>query len=117
MMDAKLELGESKRFPGKTHEEMIEEMCKLMFTDEYLNCYITSEGNVRFSGTVGILEIPWLEVCMLHLPKVLSNPNDRPHDIAVRQAYHLHEFFYHPKHIVDYLYYEYQNQTIWTTKK
>jgi len=112
----KLELGESKLFPGKTHDELLEEMCKLMFTDEYLNCYVTTMGNVRFSGTVGILEIPWLEVCMIHLPKALETPNNRAKEMAIRQACHMHDFFHHPKHIVDYLYYEYQNKTIWTKK-
>ena len=109
----KLELGESKLFPKKTHDELLEEMCKLMFTDEYLNCYVTSDGNVRFSGTIGILEIPWLEVCMVHLPKALATPNNRAHDISVRLSYHLHNFFHHPKHPVDYLYSEFNDIRIW----
>jgi len=109
----KLELGESKLFQGKTHDELLEEMCKLMFTDEYLNCYVTSDGNVRFSGTIGILEIPWLEVCMIHLPKVMENPNNRAKDIAIRQTCHLHKFFHRSKHPVDYLYGEYNDNKTW----
>lgn len=105
----KLELGESKLFPGRTHEDMIEEMCtELMLTNVHTSCYLDLDENVKFSGTEYSVYIPWLEVCMLHLPEVMANPNNRSHDIAVRQSYHLHEFFHHPKHIVDYLYYEYQ---------
>ena len=109
----KLELGESKLFPGRTHEELLMEMCKVLMGD----CYFNDDGTIGIvEGDFKAQDIPWLEICMLHLPKVLANPNNRAHDIAVRQAYHLHEFFHHPKHIVDYLYYEFQNKTIWTKR-
>jgi len=109
----KLELGESKLFPGQNHEDMILEMCNELIGD----CYVNGDGTFGFfEKAFKAKDIPWLEVCMLHLPKALANPNDRAWDIAVRQSYHLHEFFHHPKHIVDYLYYEFQNQTIWKKK-
>ena len=114
----KLELGESEQFPGKNHKDMLEEMCRDLLGYSTL-CGLNSSVAFSFEKEGGELAgevVPWLEVCLLHLPKVLETPNNRAKEIAIRQSCHLHEFFHHPKHIVDYLYYEYQDQRIWTKK-
>jgi len=109
----KLELTDSPVFPGKNHEDMLLEMCSELIGD----CYINGDETIGFfEENFKAKDIPWLEVCLLHLPKALASPNNRAWDIAIRQAYHLHEFYHHPKHPIDYLYQEYKDQTAWKKK-
>ena len=109
----KLELTESTVFPGKTHKHMIMEMCnKLIGTS-----LVISDVNFDKIRISGLGDVPWLEVCLVHLPKVMATPNNRAKDIAIDQSCHLHEFFHNPKHIVDYLYEEFQNNKIWIKNK
>lgn len=106
----KLELGESSLYPGKNHEDMLLEMCNELIGD----CYANGDETIGFfEEAFKAKDIPWLEVCMLHLPKALATPNNRAHDIAVRLSYHLHNFFHHPKHPVDYLYSEFNDIRVW----
>ena len=80
-------------------------------------CYFNNDGTIGFiTEKFKAHDIPWLEVCLFHLPKALASPNNRAHDMSVRISYHLHDFFHHSKHPVDYLYREYQDQTAWKKK-
>lgn len=110
----KLELTESSVFIGKIHADMLIEMCKHLIGD----CYLNADGTIGVvKGRFDAIDIPWIEVCLLHLPKALANSNNRAWDIAIRQTYHLHEFYHHPKHPVDYLYQEYQDHIAWNKLK
>lgn len=113
----KLGLTKSTIFPGKGHIDMLIEMCREKVCDEIFNDCFWSDGQVTFVGATEHVTIPWLEVCLVHVSSALANPNDRSWDIAIKQSYHLHEFYHHPKHPIDYLYREYQSQTMWKKLK
>lgn len=96
------------------HKRRLIQMC----TDLIGICYFNNDETIGFRiDATESVDIPWLEVCILHLPKALSTPNNRAMDISVRQSYHIHEFYHHPKHVVDYLYNEYQTQRVWSKSK
>lgn len=89
------------------------ELCKhYLIGEEFTECY-WNDDKLRFMSLSGSTDIPWLEVCLLHLPKAMSTPNNRSYDISIRQAYHLHKFYHTKRHVIDYLHYEYENETIW----
>jgi len=112
----KLELGVSKVFK-RDQREMLLDMCLHYISDDGLiNFYWTENEEVGFVSSGNSVNIPWLEVCMLHLPKAMANVNNRPYDISVRLAYHLHDFYHHPKHPIDHLYQEYKDHTAWIKK-
>lgn len=106
----KIILGESELFPGKYHKDMLLEMCIELVGD----CYVNDNETIRFfEGASKFKDIPWFEVCMVHLPRAMATPNNRAHDIAVNLSYHLHDFFHHTKHPVDYLYSEFSDIRVW----
>jgi hypothetical protein len=110
----KLELTESPIFPGKNHKDMLLEMCN----DLIGKCYWNIGDTIGFpQDATNAVDVHWVEVCLVHLPKVLATNVNWDHSIASRIASHVHEFYYHPKHMVDYLYQEYQNNTIWKKTK
>lgn len=102
----KLNLTESKLFHGKNHRDMLLEMCNELIGD----CSWSEDGD---SLIFEYEKVGWVEVCLLHLPKVLATEINWSHSIAVNLALHVQEFYYKPRHIVDYLYQLYQDKTIW----
>ena len=65
----KLELGESEKFPGQKHEDMLMEMCTALVGD----CYINGGDTIGFfDKEFRAKDIPWFEVCILHLPRGLG---------------------------------------------
>jgi len=106
----KLELGESKLFPGKKHENMLLEMCGELIGD----CYANGDETIGFfEAEFKAKRIPWLEVCMVHIPNAMGTPNNGAREISIRLTCHIHKFFHHPKHPVDYLYGEYISNKAW----
>lgn len=104
------------------HREKLIEMCAHLFgSASWAQNYGKYEEGVLHTSDTDIyvdgVEIHWLEMCMVHLPKALATPNNRDWDISVRQAYHLQEFYHHPKHPVDYLYQEFKDKTVWVKKR
>lgn len=106
-------------------------MKKLYLTQENLDCLLEmcrellghciSSGGPKaeidfFEGDLKNETIPWLEVCLVHLPAVLATPNNRAWDMSVRQAYHLQNYYHHPRHVIDYLYREFKDKTAWVKK-
>jgi len=111
----KLELGTSEIFKSREHIDLLTEMCsELIGPATAVSDYGDYEIFISEGEHMG--SYPWLEMCLLQLPKALANPNNRAWDISIRQAYHLHEFYHHPKHPVDYLYQEFKDQTAWVKK-
>ena len=106
----KLILEDSKVFPGNHHKYLLLEMCKSLIG----SCHWIDDSFILFLIDKNkSVEIHWLEVCILHLPKAMANPNNRKWDIAIRQVYHMHEFYHHPKHPIDDLYREYKDKSAW----
>ena len=108
-----LKLGKSKLFPGKNHRDMLQDMCKEKVCNEKFDDCCWTVCGLMFLNVEENISIPWLEVCMIHLPNAMATPNKRSHDIAINVAYHLHNFYHRQKHPVDYLYSEFSNVRVW----
>ena len=111
----KLELGTSEVFKTREHVDLLVEMCSELIGPStavygHGDCEIfISEGEYKGS-------YPWLEMCLVHLPKFLATSINWSHSIAGRVAFHVQNFYHHPKHPVDYLYQEFKDQNVWIKK-
>jgi hypothetical protein len=111
----KLYLGTSDIF-GKEHLDMLLEMCnELIGPASSVSAYGDYEISISDGEHVGCY--PWLEMCLVHLPRFLSTSTNWSHSIASRIAMHVQEFYHHPKHPVDYLYQEFKDQTAWVKRE
>jgi len=106
MILKKLELTEK-------HLEMLVEMCSELIGPATIVSSDYGDYEIFISRGHHMGNYPWLEMCLVHLPKFLATPINWSHSIAGRIAFHVQEFYHHPKHPVDYLYQEFKDQTVW----
>lgn len=106
----KLQLTESKLFPGHSHRDMLLEMCNNLIGP----CSWSEDGESIIFESV---KIPWMEVCVAHLPKFLSTGVNWSHSIAVSLALNIQDFYYRSRHVVDALYQIYRDNTAWKKTK
>ncbi len=101
----KLELTEN-------HLEMLIEMCsELIGPATIVSDYGDYEICISDGEQLGCY--PWLEMCLVQLPRFLATPTKWSHSIAAKVAMHVQEFYHHPKHPVDYLYQEFKDTAVW----